>query len=232
MAQVQTAVDAFISQIEEIETNFNKKLSVAVNNLSKLSETELINATAQLNLFNEIIQEGYGEALNRLDGEYAKLLDEAIKLGASKGLTPLGGAGFQGLEVLRDLNTETLLGRARDYSNLLTTQLFQNLYAGVPVNQIIAGLETIPLATHQLNVATYTGIKTFDDSARYQVFKGQKVKWTYLGPLDNRTRDKCRETIENEPPGGYTEKQINSRLVDTKFGTRGGFNCRPSWEVK
>ena len=55
------------------------------------------------------------------------------------------------------------------------------------------------LADYQLNVAVDTAIKTFDDSARYQVFKGQDVRWTYFGPNDSRTRDECKQTILNEP---------------------------------
>lgn len=81
-----------------------------------------------------------------------------------------------------------------------------------------------------MNVAVDTAIKTFDDTARYQVFKGQDVRWTYFGVLDDRTRDICRETIENEPAEGYTEEEVNNSK--TPFGFRGGFNCRHSWTLK
>jgi hypothetical protein len=128
------------------------------------------------------------------------------------------------------LNTAELLGSARAYSNRLTTSIFQNLYAGVSINNTISALEGIPLADYQLNTATYTSIKTFDDTARYKVFEGLNVKWTYFGPLDSKTRDTCRATKENEPKEGYTEEQVLSS--DTPFGFRGGFNCRHSWEVR
>ena len=108
--------------------------------------------------------------------------------------------------------------------------MFQNLYAGLPPNQIVSSLAGTELATYQLNVSTYTGIKTFDDMARYKVFEGTDVKWTYLGPLDDRTRDTCKNTINNEPKSGYTAEEVLK--LDTPFGTRGGFNCRHSWEVK
>ena len=233
MAQVQPAVNAFISDIKLVEKNFNKKLYTGVRGLSKLSETELINSIAQLNLFNELIEEGYGEALDNLENEYGKLLQQAIREAERKGIRALTGPGVQGLEVLKDLNTQTLLGKARDHSNLLTTQIFQNLYGGIQVSQIISGLEAIPLASHQLNVATYTGIKTFDDMARYKVFEGADVRWTYFGPLDDRTRKECRKTIELEKKSfkkGFTEKQVSD--LDTPFGERGGFNCRHSWQIK
>ena len=232
MAQVQPAVDAFILDIKRLENNFNGNLEVLVSNLSKASDTELINTMSQLNLFNELIEQGYGEALDKLDGEYGKLLESALKEAERRGVTALDGPGLQGLEVLKDLNTEQLINQAGRYADTMKAQLFQNLYAGLPPSEIMLELAGTELATHQLAVATYTGIKNFDEMARFKVFEGLDVKWTYFGPLDERTRETCRATILNEPEGGYTEKQIKSSKVKTKFGTRGGFNCRHSWEVR
>ena len=69
MAQVQPAVNRFITDIKRTERKFQKKLRSVVRNLSRLSDTQLITAITQLNLFNEIIEEGYGNALNGLDSE-------------------------------------------------------------------------------------------------------------------------------------------------------------------
>ncbi len=230
MAQVQPAVDAFINEVEELEKGFNKNLNIAIKNLTKASDTELINSLTQLNLFDEIIKSGYGEALNRLDTQYGVLLEKAVREAEKRGVTVLGGAGIQGLEILKDINIDNLLDEANRHSNILTQQLFQNLYAGLPPNKIIENLAGTNLAGHQLAVATYTGIKTFDDTARYKIFEGLDVKWTYFGPIDERNRDSCRNTKENEPEGGYTEKQVLS--TETPFGLRGGYNCRHSWEVR
>ena len=230
MAQVQPAVNSFVKDIEKLERKFQGRLRTVVRGLGAMSDSQLITAVGQLNLFNEIIDQGYGDALNNLDAEYEKILAQAVAEATRRGLTPLGGAGLQGLETLKDLNTAELLGSARAYSNRLTTSIFQNLYVGVSINDTISALEGIPLADYQLNTATYTSIKTFDDTARYKVFEGLNVRWTYFGPLDSKTRDSCRFTKENEPPNGYTEKQVLDS--DTQFGFRGGFNCRHSWEVK
>ena len=230
MAQVQPAVNRFVKDIEKLERKFQGRLRTVVRSLGAMSDSQLITAVSQLNLFNEIINQGYGDALDGLDKDYEKLLAQAVAEATKRGVTPLGGAGLQGLETLKDLNTAELLGSARAYSNRLTTSIFQNLYAGVSINDTISALEGIPLADYQLNTATYTSIKTFDDTARYKVFEGLNVRWTYFGPLDSKTRDSCRFTKENEPPNGYTEKQVLDS--DTQFGFRGGFNCRHSWEVK
>ena len=230
MAQVQPAVNTFIKDVEKLERKFQGSLKTVVRSLGTMTDTELIVAMGQLNLFNEIVQQGYGDALNGLERDYEKLLAKAVAEANRRGVTALSGAGLQGLETLKDLNTEQLLGSASAYSNRLTTSIFQNLYAGVSVNDTIKALEGIGLADYQLNTATYTSIKTFDDTARYKVFEGQDVRWTYFGPLDSKTRDTCRATKENEPKGGYTEEQVLSS--NTPFGFRGGFNCRHSWEIK
>jgi len=230
MAQVQPAVNSFIKDVEKLERKFQGSLKTIVRSLGAMTDTELIVAMGQLNLFNEIVQQGYGDALNGLERDYEKLLAKAVSEANRRGVTALSGAGLQGLETLKDLNTEQLLGSASVYSNRLTTSIFQNLYAGVSINDTIKALEGIGLADYQLNTATYTSIKTFDDTARYKVFEGQDVRWTYFGPLDSKTRDTCRATKENEPKKGYTEEQVLSS--DTPFGFRGGFNCRHSWEVR
>ena len=230
MAQVQPAVNSFIKDVEKLERKFQGSLKTIVRSLGAMTDTELIVAIGQLNLFNEIVQQGYGDALNGLERDYEKLLAKAVSEANRRGVTALSGAGLQGLETLKDLNTEQLLGSASVYSNRLTTSIFQNLYAGVSINDTIKALEGIGLADYQLNTATYTSIKTFDDTARYKVFEGQDVRWTYFGPLDSKTRDTCRATKENEPKKGYTEEQVLSS--DTPFGFRGGFNCRHSWEVR
>jgi hypothetical protein len=67
MAQVQPAVNRFITDVKKTERKFQKNLRSVVRNLSRLSDTQLITAITQLNLFNEIIEEGYGNALNGLD---------------------------------------------------------------------------------------------------------------------------------------------------------------------
>ena len=232
MAETQSVVNQFIQNIQQTESSFNNNLATVVNGLSGLSDRQLIDAIGQLNLFDELINAGYGNALNNLENGYGELLQDSIALAQSRGIAFTTGEGLQGLKTLQELQTADLLGEAQRHSTKLTNLIFQNLYNGRPSNEVGDLLTQTKLADYQLNVAVDTAIKTFDDTARYQVFKGQDVRWTYFGVLDDRTRDSCRETILNEPKEGYTEEQIKSKKVRTKFGTRGGFNCRHSWTLK
>jgi hypothetical protein len=229
MPNVQPAVDTFIAEINLLEKSFEQDLKKLVVKLKKMSDTELIKATSQLNFFQEIIDRGYGSALDKFDGEYTKMLAAAVKEARKRGIDPLAGASVEGLEVLRDMDYKRLLGHADRYASELKNQLFRGLYGGASISEVTGNMVGSKLATHQLNVMVYDGIKIFDDMSRFKVFEGQDVKWIYVGPQDDFTRDECKSTKSNEPKDGYIESEIPS---DTPFGVRGGFNCRHSWEVK
>ena len=117
------------------------------------------------------------------------------------------------------------------YADELQMQLFRGVYAGMSPNAIAASLTSTTLASHQLNVIAYDGLKSFDDMARYKTFQGQDVRWIYVGPNDSVTRPECQSTLGNSKnETGYTESEASSS--DTPFGIRGGFNCRHSWRLK
>ena len=229
MPNVQPAVNTFTAEIKLLEESFERDLKALTVKLKKMTDTELIQATSQLNFFQEIIDRGYGDALDKFDGEYTKMLAVAVKEARKRGIDPLAGASVEGLQVLRDMDYERLLGGASVYASELQTQLFRGVYGGSSISQITSNLSGTSLASHRLNVMAYDGLKIFDDMSRYAVFKGADVKWTYIGPQDEFTRDECKATKFSEPKDGYTESEIPS---DTPFGTRGGFNCRHSWEIK
>ncbi|QDP53921.1 MAG: hypothetical protein Unbinned202contig1002_50 [Prokaryotic dsDNA virus sp.] len=227
--KITPAIETFMADIALMEKKFNADLAKLTKRLQGMSDTELIRTMQEANFFQEVIDAGYGDALNKLDGEYAKVLQEAVKEAKKRGVDVLGTASIEGLETLQELNYNRLIGMGEIYADNLKSQLFQSVYTGGTPADIIAGLGETNLATHQMNVLAYDSLKIFDDTARYKVFQGQDVRWTYVGPIDDRTRDACLNTAGNEPKNGYTEKEVNSS--DTPFGVRGGFNCRHSWMI-
>ena len=230
MPNVQSSVDVFINEIEVIERKFEKDIAKLTTRLSAMSDTQLIKATTELNFLQELIDSGYGKALDNFDESYTVMLEAAILEATRRGIPTLSGASLQSLETLKDMDFERLLGRARVYSSELQIQLFRGVFANANPKDIANNLINTRLASHQLNVVAYDGLKIFDDMSRYKVFEGQDVRWTYIGPQDANTRDECRTTKDNEPKKGYTESEVSS--TDTPFGVRGGFNCRHSWMIR
>tara|TARA_R100000458_G_C8271703_1_gene246456 strand:- start:240 stop:935 length:696 start_codon:yes stop_codon:yes gene_type:complete len=226
---VDKAVESFMSNIEKIENELKNDLEKLSYRMKDMTETELLQTTRRLNFLQELVEKGYGDEINNLMNEYDVLLAQAVKEAKRRGIPPLKSETVQALQQLKDLDTEILLGRASAFSNDLKKLLFTNIYSGSSIGSIVAQLGETSLATHQLNVAVNTGLRQFSDFSRYNIFKGEDVKWTYVGTQDSRTRPACVSTHNNEPSKGYTEAQVNDS--DTPFGVRGGFNCRHSWMV-
>jgi hypothetical protein len=210
---VDKAVESFMSNIEKIENELKDDLEKMAYKMKDMTDTELLNTTKRLNFLQELVEKGYGDEINNLMNEYDVLLANAVKEAKRRGIAPLKSETVQALQQLKDLDTEILLGRASGFSNDLKKLMFTNIYS----------------ATHQLNVTVNTGLRQFSDFSRYNIFKGENVRWTYVGTQDSRTRPACVSTHNNEPSEGYTEAQVNDS--DTPFGVRGGFNCRHSWMV-
>ena len=223
-------VERFSSQIGKVEASLYADLNKIASQLNQLSDTELINIIREVNFFQDLLDRGYADAVNGLIDSYGDNLSKIVKEARKRGIRDIGGATVSQLELLQELDTRALLGNANLFSERLTNELFSGIVSGESISSIVKRLsETVPLATHQLNVAAYDSFRQFDDLARYKVFEGADVTWTYIGPSDNRTREACRNTIENEPKDGYTEEKVAAS--DTPFGVRGGFNCRHSWMV-
>ena len=224
-------VDRFMNQIQGIEKRLLNDLKMIAKRMDKLSDTELVAIAKELDFFQELLDRGYTNAVNGLMDAYEGQVEEVAKEAARRGIKTVRGATVEQLQLLQDLEAENLLGKAATYANDLKDGLFKGIVSGERPSQIVARLaETINLKTHQLNVSVHDGIKQFDDLARHKVFEGEDVRWTYFGPLDATTREECRSTLSGEPTKGYTEAQVNASA--TPFGSRGGFNCRHSWEVK
>ena len=220
-----------MTQIKNVEQRLLDDLRRVAQELDKFSDTKLIQIARELDFFQELLDKGYSNAVNGLMVAYEKDLIRINEEAVARGVKQVAGASVAQLQLLQDLEVESLLGKASAYANDLKDGLFKGIISGERPSAIVNRLaETINLETRQLNVAVADGIRQFDDLARQKVFENIDVYWTYVGPQDERTRDICRETKQNEPTRGYTKEQVQSSK--TPFGIRGQFNCRHSWEVK
>ena len=223
-------VSKFMSQIQAIEKKLLNDLKTVAKRMDTLSDTELVAIAKELDFFQELLDRGYTNAVNGLMEAYEGQVDIIAKEAARRGIQTVKGATIGQLELLQNMEASTLLGKATVYANDLKDGLFKGIISGERPSSIVKRLsETINLETHQLNVAVQDGFRQFDDLARHKVFEGADVRWSYIGPLDEVTRDVCKSTISGEPAKGYTESQVNKS--ETPFGSRGGFNCRHSWMV-
>ena len=220
-----------MSQIRNIENKLLDDLKAIAKGMDKLTDTELVAIAKELDFFQELLDRGYTNAVNGLMEAYEGKIEDIATEATKRGISTIQSATIEQIQLLQDLEAESLLGKATTYANDLKDGLFKGIVSGESPSQIVARLgDTIKLETHQLNVAVQDGIRQFDDVARHKVFENEDVRWTYVGPLDATTRDECQSTLGNEPAKGYTETEVNAS--GTPFGVRGGFNCRHSWMIK
>ncbi len=225
-------VKIFASEITALEIKFYDDVAKILAELEGASSTAIILALQEFDFLKHLEEIGYTASVAKISVEMVKATRKIAKEAVSRGINPIKGGTIQELTILAELETELLLGHARQFADRMRTALFEGIIGGRPFNQIVAELRTtIPLQTHQLNVAVNDGIRRFESLARAKAFEGEDVLWEYFGPLDDRTRDVCETTLRNPlNVTGFTEDQVDTS--GTPFGIRGGFNCRHDWLVK
>ena len=225
-------VKIFETEIIALETKFYNDVAKILGSLEGASSTAIIQALQEFDYLRRLDTLGYTASVAKISAELIKSIRQVGKEAVSRGINPIKGGSIQELTILADLQTDALLGHARQFADRMRTALFEGIIGGRPFNQIINELRaTIPLSTHQLNVAVNDGIRRFESLARANAFAGEDVLWIYDGPLDERTRDVCIDTLSNPlNVTGFTEDEVNSS--GTPFGFRGGWNCRHDWLIK
>jgi len=229
---IDKTVNSFMTQVKKIEDSLRNDLERLAYKMNDMTETELLLTTKRLNFLQELVDKGYGSQVNNLMDEYDVLLTKAVNEAKRRGVVPMKTETVEAIQTLKDLDTESLLGKAKAWGDEMKSVMFVNIYGGASIGDTIAAMGEVNLASHQLNVAVNTGLRQFSDFSRYNVFKGEDVKWIYVGPNDSVTRPECQNTLgdsKNSLNKGFSESEVGSS--GTPFGIRGGYNCRHSWMV-
>lgn len=241
--------EQFLNDIERIENQLIQRIKTG---LSKgFTNVELAELSAQIDFFEELKRLGYTESLSKYIEGYDEIAKNILETARSRGVN-LATVNYQDLEILKLVKAEELLGKAQLYSRQLKTQLFNNIVAGTPINEIVSILQTeVPLRDNQLTAAVTTGINEYNRSATATVYKDSpEQRFILVGPDDIRTRASCDAVLAYQPTEGFTIKQINEgawtnivkrhakEFAKTRseleqalklpytFTNCGGFNCR------
>jgi len=90
--------------------------------------------------------------------------------------------------------------------------------------------ELLRLAKQRVAAEANTGLAIYERGIRDQQYKAADIeRFTYIGPLDQVTRDECRQVMEDprNETTGFTRQEILELPVDMNTG--GGYNCRHSF---
>jgi hypothetical protein len=228
-----SASENFMSALGGIQNKLNDQLPTLAGRLSRLSDDELAILARELDFFQELNRLGYSDALNDLMNEYDNTASKVFEQARSRGLQ-VQVATAQNLELIKELDATTLLGRARDFSSRYKSELLRGVIAGESGRQIANRLTTTlgtELTSANLNLIVNDSFAKFSNSATFKAFADEpQTRYRYVGVLDNNTRDICRQVLEDSQNSqGYTMEEIFDLPVG--FDDRGGFNCRHDWVV-
>tara|TARA_Y100000310_G_scaffold296376_1_gene328581 strand:- start:50 stop:712 length:663 start_codon:yes stop_codon:yes gene_type:complete len=217
--------------MEAIQAKLMSNLQKLSQTLSTLTDAELTLLARELDFFQELNRLGYSDALTSLMDEYDTVAARVFSLAAEKGIR-VSVASAQMLELTKELDAITLLGRAKDYSGKLKAELLKGIIAGESGSSIATKLmETVgkELSSANVNMIVNDSFARFSNSATFKAFEDvPDQRYQYMGAWDNKTRDDC-VTVLSDPRNdrGFTVGEIGSLPVG--FADRGGFNCRHDW---
>tara|TARA_Y100001938_G_scaffold145889_1_gene223575 strand:- start:5490 stop:6185 length:696 start_codon:yes stop_codon:yes gene_type:complete len=223
----------FMSALGGIQNKLNDQLPTLASRLARLSDQELTIIARELDFFQELNRLGYSDALTDLMNEYDDVATKVFNQARSRGLQ-VQVATAQNLELIKELDAGTLLGRARDFSSRYKSELLRGIIAGESGRQIVDRLTATlgtELTSANLNLIVNDSFAKFSNSATFQAFADEpQTRYRYVGVLDGKTRDSCRQVLEDgQNSEGYTMEEIFDLPVG--FDDRGGFNCRHDWVV-
>ena len=105
-------VNTFMTQIKNVEQRLLDDLRRVAQELDKFSDTELIQIARELDFFQELLDKGYSNAVNGLMVAYEKDLIRINEEAVARGVKQVAGASVAQLQLLQDLEVESLLGKA------------------------------------------------------------------------------------------------------------------------
>ena len=227
-------------ELEKLEQSFREKVAAYLS--GGLTEAQKIRLVAELEFFQELEASGLTSILDELENEYVGIIEGILK-NRELGVSPFT---LQDLELIKDLDAESILRSAEQFSTQFKSRLLKGFIAGEDTLEIIKNSQDFGLKTNQLISAINTARDQFNATATAKLFEDEPETRFRLSdyPLDDVTRCACRAVITNQPAEGWTKQEIDegaaTRIArqfcpkfegEYSFIERGGFNCRHVWEI-
>lgn len=201
--------------------------------LADFSRSEQATIIMQLDLYNELVKDkNISKLLNAVEKKYLETLNEIVNSAEAMGLR-ISKLTIDNLKLVYSLDATWLLGSAKDYANLLQSTLMKGIIAGLDRNALLEQVKDIPLLDGQKRVMLNQSFTNYRNLIIEKILGDEKsIRYRYAGPNDEKTRDVCREALQNQRKEGYTMDEIqNGALPGIDWYNLGGFNCRHYWEI-
>ena len=224
-------LDFYNKEIQNIQQQLIDKLDNLVIGLGRVSDTELMQIAKQIDFFAEMETLGFGKLMNRVgktfDDEIARVFAELSK----RELGQVSVASIDALRELKNFEMTYLTNGVRQYSDQLKTAMLRGIITGESNIQIMNNINTTfgvgtYISSSETSFLINDAFSRFSNASRAKAFEEfPEVKFKYIGPSDDKTREVCQRALQ-EPP--LTREEIDA-LGYIDFTNRGGYNCRHDW---
>ncbi len=220
-------IEVINKRVIEIVKNYIGK------NIFKLGKVEQIKLLTEVDFYKELKDRGLIKEINKIMELYDNELKEIEKSLKRLKLPSFNKLELEGLTIVQGVDATWLLGSAQSYADLLKSTLMKGILTGLTEEQILNLLNEIPLFDYQKRVMIGQAFTNWRNLILNQAFKdNDEVRFRYAGPIDEKTREVCRNALETQREEGYTISELkNGALEGIDFYQLGGFNCRHYWEV-
>tara|TARA_R100000781_G_scaffold114090_1_gene84044 strand:- start:1240 stop:1962 length:723 start_codon:yes stop_codon:yes gene_type:complete len=114
----------------------------------------------------------------------------------------------------------------------IKNQVIKGVKTGLGAEAIIENVITNSISNAQMKTLVNTTLNTYSRQVTNEMMDiaPDNTKFVYIGPIDEKTRDVCREFYN---AGKITQKEIKSKGEKWKNSLidGGGYNCRHKWEI-
>ena len=213
--------------IDDAITSYLKSLGVAedefIQDVKQMEEDgftgeEILEAIAALNVASYFVEDlGMAAAINTQMGFTETLLDD---------LPFFGSVTERQLVALQNVQRSSIIKYTEHLGELVRQEVITGTQLGLSADDIKDRL-TRSINVNRVDNVIETAMTNYQQQVIFAMAEDlpEDQRYTYSGPLDNKTRPLCREIIAAQP---LTRQQIES-IFPGSFVDRGGYNCRHLW---
>ena len=213
---IDQAVEAYELQIEQVTEQFVQDIQELEDD--GLSTEEILAIVAAIDFATYFIEDlGMAAAINTQMGFTESLLDDL----------PFFGSVTEGqLVALQNVQRASIIKYTEHLGDLVRQEVVTGTQLGLSADDIKDRLVRSINVDRVDNVIS-TAMTNYQQQVIFAMAEDlpENQRYTYSGPLDNKTRPLCREIISAQP---MTRQQIES-IFPGSFADRGGYNCRHLW---
>ena len=216
MAVIDDAISDYLRSLGVAEDEFIKDVKQMEED--GLSGEEILAAIAALNVATYFIEDlGMATAINTQMGFTESLLDD---------LPFFGSVTDTQLVALQNIQRSSIIKYTEHLGDLVRQEIVTGTQLGLSADSI-KGRLVRSINVDRVDNVISTAMTNYQQQVIFAMAEDlpENQRYTYSGPLDNKTRPLCREIISAQP---MTRQQIES-IFPGSFADRGGYNCRHLW---